>query len=209
MPRTLIRAHRDEDRHRSLGWLGVEWIEFFCRHGPGDVQGQPYQFTDEYAGFVIDCYMVTEHPSNNHLQYDSAFLSRPKGTAKSALAANLVLFEALGPSRFGGWAVGGEIYRDPWGLGFEYVYQPGEPMGAHPTAPMIRCMATESEQTGNVFDTVHYNLTDDGCPLYGLPGLTVGADKVLLPWGGDIRVSTASSSSKDGGKETFAWPPAT
>lgn len=208
MPRTLIRAHHDEDRERSLGWLAAGWIEFFGRHGPGDVQGQPYRLTDEYTGFVADCYMMTESGSNNHLGIDSAFLSRPKGTAKSALAAMLVLFEAFGPCRFSGWAKGGEIYRDPWGLGFAYEYQAGEPMGAHPTAPMIRCMATEQDQVGNVFDTVYYNLTDDTCPLYQVPGVTAGVDRVLLPWGGDIRVSTASSSSKDGGKETFAWPPA-
>lgn len=203
MPRTLIRAHRDEDRDRSLGWLAVAWVEYLVRHGPGDVQGRPVSLTDEYVGFVVDCYMVGDSPSNNHLIYDSAFLSRPKGTNKSGLGAYLVLFEALGPCRFAGWAEGGERYVDPWGLGFVYEYQAGEPMGAHPTAPMVRCMATESEQTGNVFDTVHYNLTDDECPLFGLPGVTAGVDKILLPWGGDVRVSTASSSSKDGGKETF------
>lgn len=79
MPRTLVRAHRDEDRHRSLGWLAVAWMEYFVRHGPGDVQGQPVMHGEEYTGFIVDCYMVGDHPSNNHLIYDSAFLSRPKG----------------------------------------------------------------------------------------------------------------------------------
>jgi hypothetical protein len=36
-----------------------------------------------------------------------------------------------------------------------------------------------------------------------VPGVDVGVDRVLLPRGGDIRVSTASASAKDGGKETF------
>lgn len=205
MPRTLVRAHRDEERHRSLGWLGVEWIEHFVRHGPGDVQGDPFLLTDEYAGFIVDCYMVGDHPSNNHLIYDSGFLSRPKGTAKSALAAALVLFEAFGPCRFNGWAKGGEVYEDPWGLGFRYVYQAGEPMGRPVRAPMIRCLATEETQVGNVFQTVHFNLTDDEFePLLSfVPGVDAGVDRILLPKGGDIRVSTASSSAKDGGKETF------
>lgn len=205
MPRTLVRAHRDEDRDRSLGWLAVAWIEHFVVHGPGDVQGEPVQLGDEYTAFVVDCYAVSEHPSNNHLRYDSAFLSRPKGTNKSGLGAYLALFEALGPCRFAGWARGGEVYEDPWGLGFRYVYQPGEPMGRPVTSPFIRCMATEETQVGNVYATIYYNLTqdEDTPPLSYVPNVDAGLEKVLLPRGGEIRVSTASSSAKDGGKETF------
>lgn len=79
MPRTLIRAHTDEDRYRSLGWLAIAWMEHFVVHGPGSVQGLPVSHGDEYTGFIVDAYAVGEHPSNNHLLYDSCFLSRPKG----------------------------------------------------------------------------------------------------------------------------------
>ncbi len=205
MPRTLVRAHSDEERARSLGWLAVAWIEHFVVHGPGDVQGEPVRLGDEYTGFVVDCYAVGEHESNNHLLYDSAFLSRPKGTNKSGLGAYLCLFEALGPCRFAGWARGGEVYTDPWGLGFRYVYEPGEPMGRPVRAPFIRCLATEETQVGNVYATIHYNLTQDqdDPPLSYVPNIDAGLEKVILPGGGEIRVSTASSSAKDGGKETF------
>lgn len=206
MPRTLVRAHRDEDRHRSLGWLATAWMEHFVVHGPGSVQGMPVRHGDEYTGFIVDCYAVGDHPSNNHLLYDSSFLSRPKGCDKSGLGARLSLFEGLGPARFAGWARGGEVYEDPWDLGFRYTYSPGEPMGRPVTAPMIRCLATEEGQVSNVFDTIHFNLTYDDefePPLSFVPGVDVGVERVLLPRGGDIRVSTASSSAKDGGKETF------
>lgn len=202
MPRTLVRAPL-HDRARSLGWLAVAWMEHFVRHGPGSVQGMPVEHGDEYTGFVVDAYAVGDHPSNNHLLYDSAFFSRPKGCDKSGLGARLGLFEALGPARFAGWARGGELYRDPWGLGFVYQYQPGEPMGKHVTAPFVRLMATEEGQVGNVFETIHYNLTDDDCPLSHVPGLDAGLTRVYLPWGGEIRPSTASSASKDGGRETW------
>ncbi|WP_329575839.1 hypothetical protein [Streptomyces sp. NBC_01361] len=59
------------------------------------------------------------------------------------------------------------MYRDPWGLGFEYVYEPGEPMGRPVKVPYLRIMATEEGQTGNVFDTIHFNLTDESV-LYHL-----------------------------------------
>jgi hypothetical protein len=158
---------------------------------------------DEMTGFIVDCYAIGAKRMNNFMLYDSAFFSRPKGSDKSGMGARLALFEALGPCRYAGIARGGEVYRDPWGLGFVYVYEPGEPMGRHPTDPMIRIMATEESQTGNTYDTIYVNLTDDDCPLSQVAGLSAGLTRIFLPGGGEITPSTASSSSKDGGKETF------
>lgn len=211
MPRTLVRAHRDEDRHQSLGWLATAWIEALVVYGPGGVAGEPVRLTPEYTGFIVDCYALSEHLSNRHMRYDSAFLSRPKGADKSGIGAYLALFEALGPCRFDGWARGGEVYRDPWGLGFTYVYQPGEPMGRPVRSPFVRCTATEEGQVGNVYDTVRYNLDPEFSdnwesppPLTFVPGLDCGQERIFVPGGGEIRASTASAAAKDGGKETFA-----
>jgi hypothetical protein len=210
MPRQLVRA-RGHDRARSLGWLAVAWLEALAVHGPGDVQGDPVRHGDEYTGFLVDCYALGE---DGRRLYDSAFLSRPKGCDKSGLLARLALFEALGPCRVArvdpsdpdspGVRGGGEVYRDPWGLGFEYTYEAGEPLGRPVRAPFIRCMATEEGQTGNVYDSVHFNLTEG--PLAGAMARKddAGLTRVLLPGGGEIVPSTASSSAKDGGKETFA-----
>jgi hypothetical protein len=203
MPRKMILAP-NHDINRSLGWLATSWIEFFVRHGPGDVQGERVVHGEEYTEFIVNCYAVGEHARNNHLLYDSAFLSRPKGCDKSGMAGRLVLFEAFGPARFAGWAQGGEIYRDPFGFGFEYVYQEGEPMGRPVVAPFIRILATEENQTGNTFRTVYYNLTDRDCPLYHWPGVDAAKREIFLADGGEIRSSTASAASKDGGLETFS-----
>lgn len=197
MPRETIRA-KGHDKDRSLGWLAVEWMEWFCVHGPGDVQGDPVRVTDEFHAFIVDCYAVD---ARGRLLYDSAFLSRPKGCDKSGLAARFCMFEALGPCRFAGWADGGEVYEDPWGLGFRYVYPAGEPMGRPVRSPFIRCMATEEGQTGNTYDSIHVNFTEG--PLAGVPGIDPGLTRTYLPGGGEITPSTASSSAKDGGKETF------
>lgn len=204
MPRTLVRAV-EHDRHRSLGWLAVAWIEYFTVHGRGDAQGMPVRHGDELTGFIVDCYAVGDAPTNNHLLYDSVFLSRPKGCDKSGNCSRLALFEALGPCRFDGWAAGGEVYRDPWGLGFSYVYSAGEPMGKHVRDPMVRVLATEEGQTRrNVYDSIYFNLTDDDAPLSRVPGVDAGLTRTFLPGGGEIRPSTASSAAKDGGLETFA-----
>lgn len=203
MPRKMILAPH-HDQNRSLGWLATAWMEFFVRHGPGDVQGQPVVHGEEYTEFLVNCYAVGEHARNNHLLYDSVFLSRPKGCDKSGIAGRIVLFEAFGPARFAGWAHGGETYRDPYGFGFEYTYAEGEPMGRPVVAPFIRILATEENQTGNTYRTVYYNLTDRDCPLYHWPGHDVGKREVFLADGGEIRSSTASAASKDGGLETHS-----
>lgn len=199
MPRTLVRAPA-HDRRRSLGWLATAWMEFFVRHGPGDVQGLPVRHGDELTGFIVDCYAVD---GDGRMLYDSAFFSRPKGTDKSGLGGRFGIYEGVGPCRFDGWAEGGEVYEDPWGLGFSYTYEPGEPMGRPVTVPYIRCMATEEGQTGNVYDTIYLNFTDEDCPLSAVPGVNAGLTRILLPGGGEITPSTAASASKDGGKETF------
>ncbi len=199
MPRSLIRATA-HDRDRSLGWLAVAWTEFFCVHGPGDVQGLPVRNGNEYTGFMVDAYALDWR---GRLLYDSAFLSRPKGCDKSGLGARFVMFESLGPCRFAGFAEGGEVYTDPWGMGFRYTYLPGEPMGKPVTVPYVKIMATEEGQTGNIYDTVHYNLTDSAAKLSRTPYLDAGLTRIRLPGGGDIVPSTASAAAKDGGKETF------
>lgn len=184
------------DRQKSLGWIAIWWIETFCVHGPGDVQGEPVALDEEFAAFILDSYALDD---TGRRLYDSAFISRAKGRSKSELAGFITLFEAMGPARFDGWAEGGETYeRD----GFVYTYQPGEPIGKLVTAPVIRCLATEEGQAGNTYDNVYFNLTEG--PLgNGLPRDSAGLTRIFLPGGGEIIPSTASNSSKDGGKETF------
>lgn len=198
MPRRLLRAP-GHDRERSLGWLAVWWMEKFTLHGPGDVEGEPMKFGDEFTGFFVDCYALD---TKGRRLYDSVFFSRPKGCNKSGVGACLCLFEALGPARFLGWAKGGEAYTF---LGETYEYLPGEPMGRPVKSPFVRVMATEEEQAGNVYDTVFYNLTDDNAPLAQLKayGLDAGLTRTKLPFGGEIVPSTSGAASKDGGKETF------
>lgn len=77
-------------------------------------------------------------------------------------------------------------------------------MGRPIVAPFIRLLATEENQVGNTYRTVYYNLTDRDCMLAHWPGIDVAKREVYLADGGEIRCSTASASSKDGGLETFA-----
>ncbi|MEV2222745.1 hypothetical protein AB0E01_23045 [Nocardia vinacea] len=155
---------------------------------------------DEYAAFVVDLYALAEDGTR---LYDAGFLSRPKGCAKSELGALIALFDSLGPSRFDSWAEGGETFVCPFGTGFTYVFQPGEPIGKRLKNPYVRCAATEEGQTGNVFDTIYLNLTEGPLSAAMEHKDSAGLTRILIPGGGEIVPSTASSSSKDGGKETL------
>ncbi len=203
MPRRVIKNDELHDRERSLGYLAVWFIETFVVHGRGDIAGQPIRYGDEYFGFIVDCYALDKR---GRRLYDSAFFSRPKGTDKSGVAAAIALLEAFGPCRFEGWAEGGEQYTF---LGQAYTYSKGEPMGRPVTQPIIRILATEEGQTGNVYDTIYYNLATETAPLNVLVkayGVDAGLTRVVLPkssGGGSIEPMSSGAASKDGGLETF------
>lgn len=211
MPRVLLHAP-EHDREFSLGWLATAWMEALVLHADGDVLGDPVVHTLEQTELIVDAYALyppgkkttaaTPKRVGRRL-YDSVFYSRLKGADKSGMGARFGLFEALGPCRFAGIAEGGEVYRDPYGLGFTYVYAKGEPMGRHVSTPFIRCMATEEEQTGNVYDTIYYNLTSGLLAKAMNRKDDAGFTRVLLPKRGEITPSTASAAAKDGGKETY------
>ena len=197
--RVLAEGH---DRNRSLGRLGVRWMEHFLLHGPGDIQGSTLReipLSAELLGHTLDVYALD---GEGKRLYDSVFYSRPKGADKSGHAARIGLFEALGPCRFAGWAQGGEVYE--W-MDFRYVYDAGEPMGRPVVYPFLRVMATEEGQTGNVYDSIYYNLREGPLREALKHPDDAGLTRIFLPdgAGAGIYPSTASSASKDGGKETW------
>jgi hypothetical protein len=183
----------------TLGWAAIDWIEHYLVHGPGDVQGQPIELDDEYAAFIIKAYRVV--PKSGEKLVRRAFLSRPKGRAKSELAGMLDCFEALGPCRFDHWAQAGEV--SGWG----YEYEPGEPVGRSLAYAEILNVATEEGQAGNTYDNAHYMLHPDTCSAYMLADygrIDVGLTRTNLPdRRGFIEPVTAANDSKDGGKSTF------
>lgn len=182
----------------SLGWALIDWIETFCVHGPGDVEGQPVELDDEFAAFILKAYAVNPDGSRRKRR---GVISRPKGRAKSELAAFLGIAEALGPVRFHHFAKRGEV--SAWG----YRYSPGEPVGVPVRRPEILCFATELGQAGNTYDAIRYMLDPETCApalldTYGR--IDVGLTRINIPGGGTITPEAAADSSADGRKTTFA-----
>lgn len=182
----------------TLGFSIVSWIEHYLPYGPGDVQGEPAVVDDEFAAFIVKAYEVD--PVTGVRAIRRSVLSRPKGRAKSLLAAWLACAEAIGPVRFDHWAVAGEV--SPWG----YHYVEGEPVGKPVQAPEILCFATEKNQAGNTYDGIYYMLSESTARtslLKDYGKVDVGLTRILLPNGGSITPESAADSSKDGGKSTF------
>lgn len=165
---------------RTLGPVVIRWIEDNLVHGPGDIQGQPIEFDDEQVKFICGCYEIDD---KGRRVVRRAVFSRPKGRAKSELAAMLACAEGLGPVRFAGWD------------------HSGRPLGMRVTSPLIRVAATEETQSDNAYVPVQFMLQEGR--LAQLEGLDVGMTRTLLPGGGKILPITAKASSKDGGRETF------
>ena len=184
-----------EGQKCSLGYQLVEWLETYCCHGPGDVQGQPLDFTRDrdFEQFVIDCYEV--NPETGRRVKEAAVISAPKGRAKSELAGLVGVAEALGPVRCDGFDA------------------QGQPVGRPIRSPFVRCLATEEKQSGNTFQNLAFVMGEWGQDTH--PGIYGGikgigdyrsATAIYLPGGGECRSSSAGAASKDGGKETFVVP---
>lgn len=170
----------------TLGWGLIDWIEANLCHGPGDVEGDPIFIDAEMSRFLCHAYRLDEQTGRR--LFKRGILSRPKGRAKSEIAGMVACGELLGPVRFDGWS------------------KQGDPIGRPVRSPFIRCLATEETQTGNTYDNVRMMLQhakDTGGREFA--GLDVGLTRVLFNKDqGEVRPSSASASSKDGGKETFA-----
>lgn len=177
----------------SLGYDIIDWIEAYCCHGPGDVQGKPVELDAEMAAFVVRAYELD--PRTGRRKIDRAMLSRPKGRAKSELAGFIATAEAFAPTRFDGWSAD------------------GQPVGKPVTSPLIKCLATEESQAGNTFENAAFIISDWGRDTHpdiygGASGVRQyqSATAIYLPHGGEMRASTSGSASKDGGKESFVVP---
>ncbi len=180
---------RFEGDFPSLGDQIVAAIQAHMCHGEGDIQGQPAQVDDEMFEHIRECYRLD--PASGRRVYTEAMLSRPKGRAKSEVAAWIATAEGFLPCRFDGWDAS------------------GQPVAAPVISPLIKCLATEEGQAGNTFKTVAYIAGEWGMDNH--PDVYLGAGGVrryqsataiYLPGGGDIRLSTSGAASKDGGLES-------
>lgn len=167
---------------RTLGWDLVEWAESYLLQPDGDEAGEPFAFTPEQLNFILWWYAVDER---GRFVYRRGVLRRAKGWGKSPFLAALAVMELCGPVRFNRWNA-----------------LTGDPVGAPHPMPWIVIAGVSETQTENTFAALRAMVEDSD--LVDDYGLDVGLTRIFTPSGGKIVPITASSSSQEGARPSFA-----
>jgi hypothetical protein len=191
----------------SLGGLVTSWIEAHCVVPDRDDRGKPFTLYDEQLAFLDRHYELKPTAQVGQLapafRYRRSLLVRPQKWGKGPLTAAQICAEGVGPVLFAGWAVGGEVYdcRDHGcGCGFEYEFEPAEPMGRPWATPLIQITALSEEQTDNIYGALR-PMIEYGPLAEVIP--RTGEEFIRLPGGGRIDTVTSSAQSRLGQRVTF------
>jgi len=171
----------DDDSVKTLGYGVADWAQRYLVQPDGDEAGEPFEFTDEQLNFILWFYAID---SKGRFVYRRAVLRRAKGWGKSPFLGALALAELCGPVRFGGW--------DP----------DGEPIGVVHPMPWVVIAGVSETQTENTMASIR--AMAESAELLEDYGLDVGITRILLPNGGKIVPITASSSTQEGARPSFA-----
>ncbi len=208
----------------TLGDLADAWITQHCRVPDGFTRGRPFEMADWQFWCTANRYRVRpdavyvpaeevdpDNPPllNQAFHYRQTLVVAPQKTGKGPWSAGQVAFEACGPSVFGGWAEGGEVYLCsdhgcPCGWGDDpetaYVFVAGEPMGIRHPSPLIQITATSEDQADNIYRPLRAMIRLG--PLSKLLAVREGFIRILGLSGDDdldrIDVVTASANSRLG-----------
>lgn len=188
------------------------WIEAHCVVPDGFRAGAPFRLYDYQLRYFANFYLVrgnvTFHAESPLL--GTAFVHRrglligPQKLGKNPMIAAQVTAEGVGPVLFGGWAGVDEGYvcaEHGCRCGWEYAYDPGEPMGMRWPTPLIQITAFSEDSTENTYDALR-PMIERG-PLADLIPKT-GEAFIRLPGGGRIDTVTSSNQSRLGQRITFA-----
>jgi hypothetical protein len=193
-------------------FVAPEWIEWHCVIPDGVRAGDRFHlysyqldYTASFYSVRSDAFWLPENPIKAPaFMYRRGMLIGPQGIGKNPIIAAQICLEGVGPALFAGWAERGDRYRcreHGCGCGWEYEYQPGEPMGMPWATPLIQITAFSQESTDNTYDALR-PMIELG-PLDDLIPHT-GEEFIRLPGGGRIDTVTSSALSRLGQRLTFA-----
>lgn len=187
------------------------WVEAHCVVPDGFRKGQAFLLYDYQLLYLANFYLVrgdVEFDAANPIlgpafRYRRGLLVGPQKLGKGPHTAAHVCAEGVGPVLFAGWAGEGDGYAcsdHGCPCGWEYEYDPGEPMGMAWPTPLIQITAFSEEQTENIYDALR-PMIEQG-PLADVIPKT-GEEFIRLPGGGRIDTVTASANSRLGQRVTF------
>jgi len=166
----------------TLGWGVADFIEGYLLQPDGDNAGDPFRLTDEQLRFLLWLYAVDER---GRFTARRAVLRRAKGWGKSPFLAAVALAELLGPVRF-------DFFDG----------ETGEAVGKRHPMPWVVIAGVSETQTENTMSAIRAMSEDSA--LVDDFGLDIGLTRILVPGGGKLHPITASSSSQEGARPSFA-----
>lgn len=194
--------------------IAPSWIEAHCVIPDGFRAGAPFRLYDFQLDYFGAFYTVKgtakwipERPIlASAFTYARGILVGPQKLGKGPHTAAHTCLEGVGPALFAGWAAPGDGYvcdgiSTACSCGWEYEYEPGEPMAMAWRTPLIQITAYSQEQTDNIYDALR--------PMIELGPLgdvirKTGESFMRLPGGGRIDTVTSSAKSRLGQRVTFA-----
>lgn len=201
----------------TLGFLVTDWIEQHCIVPDGIDKGAPFTMYRWQLWCTVNHYRVrpkakpafSRRRNNTQVAAASAFVNRrsqiigPQKYGKGPWSAGIVGAEAVGPVVYVGLAGVDDGYAcEEWGCGcgWEYPYDPGEPMARPWPTPLIQILATSEDQVDNIYRPLQV-MAREG-PLG--ERMRVGEEFIRLPNDGRIDPVTSSANSRLGNPITFA-----
>ena len=166
---------------RTLGIGVVRWIHAHLLQPDGDDAGSPFRLTAEQVNFILWWYAVD---ATGRFIHRRGVLRRSKGWGKSPFIGAICLAELAGPVRFDRWD------------------DNGRPVGKVHSMPWIVVAGVSETQVANTFDAIRAMCEESDLPE--TIGLDVGMTRILTPTGGKIVPITASSSTQEGARPSFA-----
>jgi hypothetical protein len=187
-------------------WVACDWIEAHCVVPDGFRKGEPFEMYTWQLWCTANHYRVKPEATVGQLapafRYRRSQCVAPQKTGKGPWTAAVCALEGVGPAVFAGWAGRDDGYAcsdHGCGCGWEFPYQPGEPMGVPWPTPLVQLAAFSEEQTDNVYRPLQSMIR------YGPLGdlMRVGEAFIRLPNDGRIDVVTSSAQSRLGNPVTF------
>ncbi len=212
-PRSSASRSVARPEPRLLG-VALAWAEAHCVIPDGFRKGEPIELYDWQYRSLGKHYLVKpdavwepENPVKGPaFVYRRTGMVGPQKLGKDPKEAVHICIEGDGPALFAGWA--GK--DDGWACtdrgcpcGWEYAYDPGEPMGMRWPTALIQVTAVSEDATSNTFSALK-PMIQDGPLSYRIRKTT--EEFIRLPGGGRIDVVTASGKSRLGERVTHvSW----
>jgi len=201
-------------RANSPLYVALDWITQHCRVPDGFKRGRPFNLYDFQLKYLSNHYLVKGsarwEPDNPQLGtafvYQRSLLVDPQKKGKGPLFATAVALEAVGPALFAGWAGKDDGYAcadHGCGCGWEYAYDPGEPVGMRWPTPLIQITAFAEDQTENIYRPFR-SMVKMG-PLADLFTVGVKFSRILDVDEGRVDVVTSSAQSRLGAPVTAVF----